>query len=370
LTRSRPSILVLLSEVGTFGGIQMYNRLLLKALSEYSESSHIPLKALSFKDADWSDPDYFTGVVLGSSGSKGHFLRSAAMHLARRPALLVAGIVDFAPMVFAAHLTRTRVVTQVHGIEVWRRLPLYRRLGLKNSDLIWSVSQFTRDKLINVNGVPPDLVHVIHTAIDPSFWATAVNAQTRHEPEGSLNVLAVGRMAEWDAEKGIEKLLYAVGDAVRCGVSVTLTVIGDGVGRHGLQALAVDLGLGDSVEFLGWVEADELHRRLQKCTVFALPSSKEGLGIVFLEAMAYGKPVLAVSTGGVPEVVIGGETGILAHADDQRSVTDGLMTLLTDAPLRERMGANALARARTEFNFSRFASALRRDCDGLLGSNV
>jgi glycosyltransferase involved in cell wall biosynthesis len=92
------------------------------------------------------------------------------------------------------------------------------------------------------------------------------------------------------------------------------------------------------VEFLGTVSRRELAERYRRAAVFCLPSRQEGFGIVFLEAMAHAKPIVAARAAAVPETVADGEVGILADPNDPDAFAQGLAALLTDQGLRRQMG--------------------------------
>jgi starch synthase len=104
---------------------------------------------------------------------------------------------------------------------------------------------------------------------------------------------------------------------------------------------------------------DELERAYTECDIFVLPSKKEGLGIVYLEAMAHAKPVVAARVGGVPDVVVDGETGLLIAYDDAAGLAQALLTLLADSDLRRRLGDAGLERLRTQFSYEQFTRRLR-----------
>jgi phosphatidylinositol alpha-1,6-mannosyltransferase len=129
-------------------------------------------------------------------------------------------------------------------------------------------------------------------------------------------------------------------------------VVGDGDRRRALEALAAELGVADAVRFAGSVSEAERDAWLGRAHVFAMPSrvpedgvGGEGFGIAYLEAAARGLPAVAGDRGGAVDAVVDGETGLLVDATDPGAVAEALVTLLTDAPLRERLGAAARARA-------------------------
>jgi len=141
-----------------------------------------------------------------------------------------------------------------------------------------------------------------------------------------------------------------------------VTVAGEGWWHHHLTERVAELGLGDAVTFTGHVSEDEKHRLYDRAWVHALPSVKEGWGLVVVEAGMHQTPTVAFrSAGGVQESLVDGETGLLA--DDEADFTHALGRLLDDPALRDRLGVAADKHARSftwEASRSQFAEVLAR----------
>ena len=135
-------------------------------------------------------------------------------------------------------------------------------------------------------------------------------------------------------------------------------VIGDGDLRPHLQELAEKLGVSERVSFLGHQEDKDLKDYYMKCDVFVMPSRQEGFGIVFLEAMGFGKPVIAAAFGGASDIVIDGLTGFLVEYGDVDALGDRLISILRDSDLRGRMGASGRERVSASYTFMHFQQRL------------
>jgi glycosyltransferase involved in cell wall biosynthesis len=156
-------------------------------------------------------------------------------------------------------------------------------------------------------------------------------------------VLYVGRVTR---QKGLGQLIRAVG-AVE---GATLEVSGEGWWKPAAEKLVARLGLESRVRFLGWLAPAELDAAYRRAAVVAVPSLwPEPFGMVGLEAMARGRPVLATATGGIPEWLIDGETGLLTPPGDVRALARALERLLDDPDLRARMGAAGAEHVRRRF---------------------
>lgn len=154
-------------------------------------------------------------------------------------------------------------------------------------------------------------------------------------------ILGIGRMVP---QKGFDLLVEGF---KRAGIAdMHLVVAGDGPELAVLKELAAASGLNGRVHFPGKADRQTAAALFRECVFFVLPSRHEPFGIVNLEAMAAGKAVLATRVGGVPEVVLDGETGILVPPEDVDALAEGIRRLAGDPALRERLGAAGRERAR------------------------
>lgn len=180
-------------------------------------------------------------------------------------------------------------------------------------------------------------------SVSTNQWVEVVPNPVLPEPQAPAApdrnvVLALGRLGH---HKGSYLLLEAAARlAERHRVSLRLAGDGD---HEGVAARAAELGV--DAEVLGWIGPEQRADELRRAGVFALPSLSEGLPMALLEAMAAGLPVVASSTGGIPEVVTHGVEGFLVAPGDVDDLTQRLGELLDDPDLAERMGAAARARA-------------------------
>jgi glycosyltransferase involved in cell wall biosynthesis len=179
-------------------------------------------------------------------------------------------------------------------------------------------------------------------------------------PPAPPTIGAIGRL---EPIKGLAYLLEAAAVLRRSLPSLRIELAGSGTCEPRLRSLAAQLGIGESVRFLGWRDdVESLHRRWQ---VFAQPSVHEGLGLSVLEAMAGGRPVVASATGGLPELVQNGRTGFLVPVAAVDALADRIGRLLTDEELRARMGHAGWERARDHFSVAELAEKMAKLYDRL-----
>lgn len=226
----------------------------------------------------------------------------------------------------------------VHGIEVWKPLTRLQQLSLKSSRRILSVSDYTRREIIKrYPHLEPKAV-VLPNALDPTF-ASEHAASTEPIP---CSILSVSRLAAHDHEKGIDHLIAAMPDVLKKHPTATLRIVGEGVDRKRLENLAVESSATNHIHFLGFVPDSELKQEFSRCTVFALPSKKEGFGLVYLEAMAAGKPCIVANAGGAPEVV-DEHSGIIVPYGDISRLSSALNGAL------DKLWNQAKVQARAEY---------------------
>jgi glycosyltransferase involved in cell wall biosynthesis len=161
-------------------------------------------------------------------------------------------------------------------------------------------------------------------------------------------LLCLGRLVP---AKGVDIALEAFARVRATYAGLRLDIAGDGPERAALEQRAARLGLGGDVRFLGWVDPAGVYDVLNRATLVLMPSRREGLPLVSVQAAHMGRPVVGARVGGLPEVVLDGETGRLVPSDDLDALTAAIDALLADNAAARRLGAAALARARRLFDW-------------------
>ncbi len=167
-----------------------------------------------------------------------------------------------------------------------------------------------------------------------------------HNPDPTI--LTVSRLVPKNNIAGVIRAFAIIRHSI---TNARLAVVGDGPLRPGLEALASDLGVRSAIDFMGSIPHEQLPVIYAAADVFVRPSLSEGLGSVFLEAMAAGLPVVASPVGGTPDIVREGETGLLCDPDDPADIARAVVRLLEDRPLRERMVLNAERMVREKYDW-------------------
>ncbi len=243
---------------------------------------------------------------------------------------------------FASLITRVPLVITTHGtdVEMLRRtrwaLPLA-RFTFACARSITCGSTYLSEQLLALHVATGERVCVIPMPVHPRFES----AQRSQSPSSNL-VLTVARLT---TQKSIDTLI----DAVSRVPAARLAIIGDGPARASLEQRVRDLGVQDRVEFLGARPQAELPPYYAECAVFVLTSLREGMGLVFAEALLCGAPVIAASAGGATDIVKDGETGLLVPERDAPALAGAITKLLTDRGLAARLAANGAAWVRARY---------------------
>jgi len=187
-------------------------------------------------------------------------------------------------------------------------------------------------------GMPDDVRSaVLYNGTDTDLFCPPSPMQ---DFRNSHEILIVGALKR---NKGHDLALKAIGQIAASFPNLRCRIIGDGPDRFQLESLARELRIANCVVFEGNKGRAEVSAAMQSCSVFVLPSRYEGLGCVYLEAMACGKPVIACRGQGIDEIVKHQENGWLIPVDGQEELAQGICTLLRSPDLRERIGASGRA---------------------------
>ncbi|MGH1342042.1 MAG: glycosyltransferase family 4 protein [Nannocystales bacterium] len=275
-----------------------------------------------------------------------------------------------------------RVFVAAHGRElllnVVERVPAVgtayaaaRDAMLRQADLLMPVSGYTGG-LLEASGVSGDAIHVAPNGVDAEAFRAADGAAFRAEHglgDGPL-VTTVCRLVP---RKGIDTTLEAVAQLRERIPGLRYAIGGSGPDRQRLETRVRDLGLQDTVRFLGRVPDDQMANCMTAADVFCMPARSEppdveGFGLVFLEAGACETAVIGARAGGVPDAIVPGETGLLVEPSDPAGLADALHGLLTQPEVRARMGATARARIEAQCTWDHVAAglldAMRRSVGG------
>jgi phosphatidylinositol alpha-1,6-mannosyltransferase len=367
-TRQTRRVLIgLFSELEGTGGVQRASRHLAAVLSEFAASRRLDYRLLSLNDTRELHRMTVGGkefVFTGCERSKARFLATAVRAAKRHGKVVLAGHPNLGPVAQAMRIAapRLRTIVCTHGVEVWEPLPAVRRLALQRANVVLAPSTDTANHVAEQH-VRRERIRVLPWALDPEFETIPANAPRAKLPHGFPEgrvILSVGRWLEKERYKGMDTLITALPRLLTRWPELQLVAVGDGDDRVWLEELAEKNGVNRHVHFLTGLSFEELAACYEACEMFALPSRGEGFGLVYLEAMAHGKPVIGGAHGGAPEVIEDGVTGYLVPHGDPALLATSIETLLSDPVLAQKMGGRGRQRVEREFRFSVFAKSLKK----------
>lgn len=312
------AILALVTDAyGGQGGIAQYNRDLFDAIVARMQTSRIQIVTRLAPGALGRLP---SGVNQGAPGkSRLSYVLEACRAAVRTPADIVfCGHLNLLPLAaFLARMLRSRLVLQLHGIEAWEPPSPSRRRAVESADLILCVSRYTRARLLSWAACPPERAVVIPNTVREAYHpATATSARGRFGLDEKKALLTVGRLDAAERYKGHDRIIERLADIRAQAGDVVYLIGGDGDDRPRLAALAVTQGVADHVRFLGQMPEEDLPDLYRAVDLFVLPSTGEGFGIVFLEAMACGTPALGLAEKGAVDALADGDLGAAVPETD------------------------------------------------------
>jgi len=319
------------------GGIQVYSYFLLKSLqNSYSNKCY----EVFLKHDTCASP---------------HLLKSTRFHCAgtfplplRTPVFAVQilgyGFWQHPDLVIATHLHFTKAAywlkrmtgipywTVAHGVEAWNIQHPGLKRALHYADRILAVSHYTRDRLLNEQHLDPAKISVLPNTFDATRFQITPKPQhllkrynlTEQQPI----ILTVARLDSSEQYKGYDHILQALPEIRRQVPQVHYILVGKGSDRARIEQLITSLNLQDCVTLTGFVPDEELCDHYNLCNVFAMPSKGEGFGIVYLEALACGKPTIGGNQDGAIDALCQGELGVLVNPDNIDEITKTIIQIL------------------------------------------
>jgi len=355
------------------GGIQTFSRFIIRGLRDIFPKAKLDVFSkndTSFPDPSGDPTDSFTPL-----GWWSRRLRTPvfAAELARRairdrPDIIITTHVNFAP---AAHsmqmLLGIPFLAIGHGIEVWEIPNKYIYRALRAAGGLAAVSRFTRNRMAAALHLSQERISLLPNTFDPDQFYPDVRKPRFLLKRYGLRadqpvILTIARLASAERYKGYDQVLRALPRVRERLPNVRYILGGRGPDRPRIESLIKKLDLAKSVTLAGYVAEHELRGHYNLCDVFAMPSKGEGFGIVFLEALGCGKPVLAGNKDGSVDAVLNGEIGVLIDPDSVTEIAEALIQILAREHKRQLLFDPQALRNRTidAYGYKRFVTLLQQ----------
>lgn len=370
-------VLILASDIYTRGGIARYTATLARALGGLLGPENVDvLPVLGDTGPRFTAAGY---RILEPTTNKLTFPKKlvhcarALWHSRVRYELVLCSHLGLSPIAtLLKKLYDTPYMVACYGVEAWRKFPLQVKVAVDHADLVLPMSNFTRQMLCAINGVPPYKMRVLYAAI-PDHFAGQLLAGRGGRAAANSNgeqktLLSVGNLDRLHRYKGFETVIRALPRILKVVPNLRYVIVGRGNDWPYLENLAVDMGVADRVTHAGEVTDRELAAYYQTCDVFVLPSRAtqrdgywdgEGFGLVYVEAALAGKPVVGSRGGGAAEAVLHGLTGLLVDPTSVTGVAEAIITLLKYPELASNMGREGREWALQNFTLDNMRTSLR-----------
>ena len=353
------------------GGIQAYSAYFLEALrSIYPNTQHRVFLKHDIKSQIPTLPN--SNIIYIPNGNTPSWLRTPAFttqiiqsSIRQPPDLIISTHLNFSPAAwYLKQLKNIPYWTVAHGIEAWNiKNPLV-KIAIRDADLILAVSHYTRDRLLQSENLNPDRVVVLPNTFDldrfkidrkPQYLLDKYQLTTQQQI-----MLTVARLSDSEGYKGYDRILEALPQIRTSIPDIHYILVGKGNDRSRIEQLIAQLDLQNCVTLAGFVPDEQLCDYYNLCDMFAMPSKGEGFGIVYLEAMACGKPCLGGNRDGAIDALCHGELGALVNPDDVDAIAQTLIQILQGTYSNPMMYQPELLRAKVieVYGFDKFQQTL------------
>ena len=373
MAAKRKKILFLtLNVFSATGGIEKVCRIAGRALEDYTtiHDQRLYINALHDKKGSGKDNSYFNDSIIQSfdAGISSFIINSLAKGRTARLVILSHINLLVVGWLIKKINPKVRLVLFAHGIEIWDNLSARRIKMLQACDLILAVSSYTRSVIIEKQYSSPDKVVVLNNCLDPtlpepdSIIPTQLFAKKYDVSRDDFIILTLSRLSSSERYKGYDKIISALAKSRHEKVKYIIAGKSNAEEKKYLQNLIKEKGLEDVVSMPGFIPEVDIPYLFKLADLYAMPSTKEGFGIVFIEAMHFGLPVLAGNADGSVDALMNGRLGTLVNPHDQQEIEQKLNDIINHTT-KNKPDFNLL---QSEFSFETYSAKLSKILDNLL----
>ena len=349
-------ILFAASDTEAVGGIQQYNRKFLECLRVRGDE----VRLVELKRGEMIKKIRFAAEVLAQSARW-------------KPDLVVCAHVNYAPLGFLAKkLFGRRYMVCTHGIDVWEVKSGFKRTALREADLVTTVAEFTRDKIVSQLPETQERVYLLYNSVDGKRFVLkekSAKLVERHNLRGKKVIFTVARLLKQEGYKGYDRVIESLPRVLETIPNAVYLLGGKGDDAERVKNLIRKFGLEKTVIMAGYIPEEEIVDYYNLADVFVMPSKAEGAPTVFMEALACGVPVIAGNKDGSGTPLMNGELGLLINPDSVEEIASAIITILKGEAKKELLDRDFLRRkVLEEFGLDSFSArvdeALRRAVHG------
>ena len=321
------------------GGIERFNRAILHAVYLLEKKNACRISAKILHDYELTENPYIPSTHFESlKGNKIKFLFSSLLQLLKRETWVI-GHLNLAPIGYLRKLISPSqpLIVVCHGIEVFQPLNGIKKKILQKADLILAVSSHTKSELMFKQNVSEEKIVLFPNTLDPFFklpgnFNKPDYLKKRYHISEEKVLLTVARLSSSEGYKGYDQVLNTIPQLLKSGRDVKYILCGkaDAAEETRIRNLIQKLEIESHVVLTGFIPENELVDHYLLSDVFVMPSKGEGFGIVYLEAMACGREVVAGNKDGSTEALQFGKLGTLVDPDDQQDLLNGISSALSN----------------------------------------
>ncbi len=324
------------------GGIEKVGRVICKVLTELTAGNSLSNLAVysMYDETNEVNVKYISPAFFKGFGQrKLRFVQAAVKKGCTAKVVLLSHInlltIGYVIKLFCPGI---KLILIAHGIEVWEPLKGYKKYMLRKCDKIICVSEFTRQKMEDLFNLPVENLVVLNNCIDPYL----LPGQNENKDEKLLSklgftkndlvLMTLTRLSSKELYKGYDHVLESIYELKKKYPSIKYLIVGkyDDREKQRIDAIVERLSLQQQVVFTGFISDEELSRHYHAADLYVMPSKKEGFGIVFIEAMLYGLPVIAGNKDGSTDALLQGRLGLLVDPDDKAAITASIEKVMLD----------------------------------------
>ncbi len=325
-------ILALVTDAfGGHGGIARYNRDFLQALLDAESGSEIVVlpRIIGTNEKMPSNITYRRSP----RNKMGYILNVLKTLLKEGPFDFVfCGHLNLAPVaLLASRLKNIQFWLQIYGVDAWQKPAALWKWSAEQADLVTSISRYTRRRFLEWAHVNPTKVRILPVTVGENFkpGSKPQFLLKRYGLEDKKILLTVSRLSSQEKYKGHDRILRVLPQLLTQYSNLAYVIVGSGDDESRLRTITEEHGLNKAVKFLGEIDNVELVDHYRMADLFVMPSTGEGFGIVFLEAIRCGIPVIAANVDGSVDALLEGRTGRLVNPSDTEQLREAILDSLT-----------------------------------------
>jgi len=370
------------------GGIQVFNNYLVKALLELGHTLSIvsindtnPSSCIMYPESNSFLTSHLLNITPCARKKPMFVLTTFKQVLSFKPDLILCGHVNFSPLCMMIYrIFKIPYFTFTYGVDVWN-LNVLKLIGLKHSKGIVTISKYTNGVILEqLKNYSDDRIFMLYPTIVPERFKPGPKPEYLMKrwniKKDNKIILTVARLSKTEKYKGYDKVIQSLPQIMKeitpsplmgedkgegeIIPSLKYILVGSGDDLPRIKSLIRELQLEDHVILPGFVSDEEVVDYYNLCDVFVMPSKKEGFGIVFLEALACGKPVICGNKDGSVDAVLNGELGLLVDPDNVDEIAKAIVNVLKgEIDKRLLDGEYLRQRVIEEYGFKRFKQKLK-----------